>query len=68
MKTAQSTLLVLLFGFLLGACGLKGPLYLPTDEKVAKPDTTQRTETAEQEKEVKEVTEEKDEMADHCES
>ncbi len=62
MKTAQSTLLVLLFGFLVGACGLKGPLYLPTDEKVAKPDTTQRTETAEQEKEVK------DEMEDHCES
>ena len=65
MKTAQSTLLVLLFGFLLGACGLKGPLYLPEDEKVAKPDTTQHTATAEQEKEVKE---EKDEMEDHCAS
>jgi len=65
MRTAQSTLLVLLFSFLLGACGLKGPLYLPKEETVAKPDTAQRTEAAEQEKQ--EEQEEQEKM-DHCES
>jgi len=32
MSTVKSTLLALLSITLLGACGLKGPLYLPEDE------------------------------------
>lgn len=48
-STLLSTLLALLCSCLLAACGLKGPLYLPTDETVAKPGTAQSTETAEEE-------------------
>lgn len=55
MQTARSTLLAtllaLLCSCLLGACGLKGPLYLPTDETTAKPATTQGADTAEKAKE-----------------
>jgi predicted small lipoprotein YifL len=32
MQTAKATLLMLICVGLLGACGLKGPLYLPQDE------------------------------------
>ncbi len=55
MQTAKSTflaiLLALLFASLLGACGLKGPLYLPQDEPAAKPDAEQSTEPSEDEEE-----------------
>lgn len=51
MQTAKFTLLVLFCGCLLAACGLRGPLYLPEDEPVARPDTDQNARTKEEEKE-----------------
>ena len=36
MQTMKTTLLVLMCLALLGACGLKGPLYLPEDKPVVK--------------------------------
>jgi predicted small lipoprotein YifL len=35
MRTVKITLLLLLCSALLGACGLKGPLYLPEDKPAA---------------------------------
>jgi predicted small lipoprotein YifL len=32
MQTAKTTLLVLICASVLGACGLKGPLYLPEEK------------------------------------
>jgi len=55
MQTAKLTLpAALLCSCLLGACGLRGPLYLPTDETGAKPGPTQNTETTEEGKQAKE--------------
>jgi len=51
MRIAKSILLALFFSYLLGACGLKGPLYLPKDEPVATPDKAQSTKPAGQKQE-----------------
>ena len=59
MQTVKPTLLALLTSCLLAACGLKGPLYLPTDEPATRPDTEQSAKT-EEEKEEKEEKEEAD--------
>jgi predicted small lipoprotein YifL len=62
MQTVKLTLLALLFGCLLAACGHKGPLYLPKDEPVAKPETSQDSKSKQQEdKEKKEAGEPSDE-------
>jgi predicted small lipoprotein YifL len=55
MQTVKSTLLALLISCLLAGCGLKGPLYLPTDEPAAKPDTEQNAKTEEEKEEKKEA-------------
>ena len=37
MQTVRITLVILVCTLLIGACGLKGPLYLPEDEPVSVP-------------------------------
>jgi len=37
MQTVKNTLFILIFVALLGACGLKGPLYLPNENPVSEP-------------------------------
>lgn len=51
MQTVKTTLLILIYAALLGACGLRGPLYLPDENPAAKPDTEQDSaaDTAEEE-------------------
>lgn len=44
MQTAKVFLNVLICASLLAACGLKGPLYLPTDEPLSTPDIGQSSE------------------------
>ena len=39
MQTVKTTLLILISVSLLGACGLRGPLYLPDEDPAAKPST-----------------------------
>jgi len=51
MRTVKITLLVLICTALLGACGLKGPLYLPEDDPVPGPDSSAEPEDDEDEKE-----------------
>ena len=52
MQTMKTTLLVLMCLALLGACGLKGPLYLPEDDSTVKQESTPDTDTeTEKEKE-----------------
>ena len=43
MQTVRIVLLILIYIFLLGACGLKGPLYLPQDEPASKTAATAET-------------------------
>ena len=37
MRTAKISLVILICGALLGACGLKGPLYLPDESPASVP-------------------------------
>jgi len=53
MQTAKTTLLILICASALGACGLKGPLYLP-EEKPAVEQATTVDSDAEKENEEKE--------------
>jgi len=48
MQTGKTTILILICAVLLGACGLKGPLYLP-DEKPAAEQKTAPDKEAEKE-------------------
>ena len=41
MQTAKTSFLILICVALLGACGLKGPLYLPEHDPAVKPDSGQ---------------------------
>ena len=60
MQTVRIVLLVLICIFLLGACGLKGPLYLPQDEPASKTATAVETGSpAEKGKEQEETKKEK---------
>jgi predicted small lipoprotein YifL len=45
MQTVKTVLTLLLSIVLLGACGLKGPLYLDEEESVANPATNQELST-----------------------
>jgi len=65
MNTAKSILLALFFSYLLGACGLKGPLYLPQDEAIANPAKVQNAKTAKQEQKQKQQKKEKED-ANEC--
>jgi len=61
MQTVKALLLVLICISLLGACGLKGPLYLPPDETVNEIDTKQQTsQPADEEKNKKDSEKDKD--------
>ena len=51
MQTMKTTLLVLMCLALLGACGLKGPLYLPEDESAVEQKLTPDTVTEEEKEE-----------------
>ena len=55
MQTMKTTLIVLMCLALLGACGLKGPLYLPEDQPVVEPKSTPET-VSEEEKEEEDDT------------
>ena len=46
MQTVKLLLLILISVFVLGACGLKGPLYLPTEDPVSEPATEQEADPA----------------------
>ena len=39
MQTVKITLLILISIAVLGACGLRGPLYLPDEDPATKPNT-----------------------------
>jgi predicted small lipoprotein YifL len=46
MQTVKLLLLILISVIVLGACGLKGPLYLPTENPVSEPAMEQETDPA----------------------
>ncbi len=46
MQTYKATLLILICVALLGACGLRGPLYLPTENLDSKTDIEQHSSPA----------------------
>ena len=46
MQTVKVVLVILITVVVLGACGLKGPLYLPTENPVSETAIEQETETA----------------------
>ena len=50
MRTVKITLMLLLCSTLLGACGLKGPLYLPEDKRAAEQAAPADAEAADKEK------------------
>ena len=54
MQTVKATLLILICLVLLGACGLKGPLYLPNENPAAKPANEQKSDPDAAEEENKE--------------
>ena len=61
MQTVKALLLVLICISLLGACGLKGPLYLPPDETVNEIDAKQQSsQPADEEKNKKDSEKDKD--------
>ncbi len=60
MQTVKVVLLILTTVVVLGACGLKGPLYLPTEGPVSETDTGQETKTATDETEKEDDAEKED--------
>ena len=65
MQTVKVVLLILITVVVLGACGLKGPLYLPTENPASEPATEQEADSATDETETeddarKENSEKKD--------
>jgi predicted small lipoprotein YifL len=60
MQSAKVILLILICVGLLGACGLKGPLYLPDDDPAAKSaDKQQSSQTADGTKDGKDTKKDK---------
>ena len=57
MQTVKTALLILICAALVGACGLRGPLYLPDESQEAEP-------TVEQDKDDEENDEKKDIVPD----
>ena len=64
MQTVRNALLTSICLVLLGACGLKGPLYLPPAEADAKPATALEAEPAAGENEEEEASKKKDSADD----
>ena len=60
MQTVKVVLLILISVILLGACGLKGPLYLPVEDPVSEPAIGQETDPATDETKKKEDSKKKD--------
>lgn len=56
MRSAKSTLILLVFASLLSACGLKGALYLPEDEQTTE-SAADLTEETKKQREAKEESE-----------
>jgi len=50
MQTAKTALLILICAALVGACGLRGPLYLPDEDPAAKPAVEQDKDEKEEKK------------------
>ena len=59
MQTVKITFLILILLVLLGACGLKGPLYLPNESPVSEAAIEQEADPTVDETEEKEDSEEK---------
>jgi len=59
MQTVKTTLVILICAALLGACGLRGPLYLPEEDPATKPAVEQDS-AAGTDEEKNESDEEKD--------
>ena len=60
MQTVKLLLLILISVIMLGACGLKGPLYLPTENPIPEPATEQATDPAADETQQKGDSEKED--------
>ncbi len=58
MQTVKTTLIILICAALLGACGLRGPLYLPDESPAAKPAVEQDSDEEEMDEEEKKDDEE----------
>ena len=50
MQTVKTTLAILICAVLLGACGLRGPLYLPDEDPATKPAVEQDKDDEEKDK------------------
>ena len=59
MQTVKTTLVILICAVLLGACGLRGPLYLPEEDPATKPAVEQDS-AADTDEEKNKDAEEKD--------
>jgi predicted small lipoprotein YifL len=59
MQTVKTTLLILICAALMGACGLRGPLYLPDEDPATKPAVEQDS-TADTDEETNKDDEEND--------
>lgn len=59
MQTVKNTLVLLISATLLGACGLKGPLYLPEDDLATVPVSESDSATEPAPEDDKEETEDK---------
>lgn len=51
MQTVKTTLIILISAILLGACGNKGPLYLPEEKGAVEQNSTTDADTKEDEEE-----------------
>jgi predicted small lipoprotein YifL len=60
MQTVKTNLLIFICVALLGACGLKGPLYLPSESPVAEPAVEQEAEQDNSEQDKDETENKKD--------
>jgi predicted small lipoprotein YifL len=50
MQTVKTTLVILICAALMGACGLRGPLYLPDESPATKPAVEQDKDDEEKDK------------------
>lgn len=53
MQTVKTILIILIFTALLGACGNKGPLYLPEEKPAVEQESAAETDTDKKDKEKK---------------
>lgn len=64
MQTVKTALLILICAALVGACGLRGPLYLPDESQVAEPTDEQDSAAGTDEEEMDDEEKKDDEEND----